>query len=292
LLYRQSSLGAPLPYAFNYHYENNQFRGLAFANFRQPFEADSVVAALNGYDLFGRKLRVEYKKVLQIGEKERIEKEKAIRRMKSAQLNRGGGTGNTTPNSANHSSFASQQRPGFNGVPAMPSFNLARAGGQGWHSRNLDNDSSNPAAYVSQYGRHPEDANRNSIFENSFQKNTRDQSSQSDSPPSSANLAEHPSSNSDFFAKEQEQPVRVDHTDPWTFDMHTKLVMFMADRTTAETTFSSNLSPREKKIIHALAERLGLQHSDAEGRVVIGKVANPAPIQPVSSRFYLFATRD
>ena len=34
----------------------------------------------------GRKLRVEYKKVLQAGEKERIEREKAIRRMRSMQL--------------------------------------------------------------------------------------------------------------------------------------------------------------------------------------------------------------
>ena len=32
-------------------------------------------AALNGLDVSGRKLRVEYKKVLQAGEKERIEKE-------------------------------------------------------------------------------------------------------------------------------------------------------------------------------------------------------------------------
>jgi len=34
----------------------------------------------------GCKLRVEYKKVLQAGEKERIEREKAIRRMHSMQL--------------------------------------------------------------------------------------------------------------------------------------------------------------------------------------------------------------
>lgn len=42
------SLGAPLPYAFNYHHDNGVFRGLAFANFRAPSEADAVVAALNG----------------------------------------------------------------------------------------------------------------------------------------------------------------------------------------------------------------------------------------------------
>lgn len=79
------SLGAPLPYAFNYHHDNGVFRGLAFANFRAPDEASSVVAALNGYDVQGRKLRVEYKKVLQPGEKDRIEREKAIKRMKSMQ---------------------------------------------------------------------------------------------------------------------------------------------------------------------------------------------------------------
>ncbi|BEJ17791.1 hypothetical protein CspHIS471_0700590 [Cutaneotrichosporon sp. HIS471] len=80
------SLGAPLPYAFNYHHDNGVFRGLAFANFRMPEEAASVVAALNGYDVQGRKLRVEYKKVLQPGEKDRIEREKAIKRMKSLQM--------------------------------------------------------------------------------------------------------------------------------------------------------------------------------------------------------------
>ena len=80
------SLGAPLPYAFNYHHDNGVFRGLAFANFRVPEEAASVVAALNGYDVQGRKLRVEYKKVLQPGEKDRIEREKAIKRMKSMQI--------------------------------------------------------------------------------------------------------------------------------------------------------------------------------------------------------------
>ena len=80
------SLGAPLPYAFNYHHDQGVFRGLAFANFRAPDEAASVVAALNGYDVQGRKLRVEYKKVLQPGEKDKIEREKALKRMRSIQF--------------------------------------------------------------------------------------------------------------------------------------------------------------------------------------------------------------
>src|SRR5258708_37850619 len=85
--FRQASLSIPTPYAFNYHLDQSgQFRGLAFANFRAATDADAVVAALNGFDVQGRKLRVEYKKVLQAGEKERIEREKAIRRMRSMPL--------------------------------------------------------------------------------------------------------------------------------------------------------------------------------------------------------------
>lgn len=75
----------PPPFAFNYHFDGGQFRGLAFANFRHPADAALAVTALNGYDLQGRKLRTEYKKVLKEGEKERIEREKAIKRMRSQQ---------------------------------------------------------------------------------------------------------------------------------------------------------------------------------------------------------------
>lgn len=96
------SLGAPLPYAFNYHHDNGVFRGLAFANFRAPDEASSVVAALNGYDVQGRKLRVEYKKVLQPGEKDRIEREKAIKRMKSMQSMDNVKLGNDMPRQNGH----------------------------------------------------------------------------------------------------------------------------------------------------------------------------------------------
>ncbi|KAK0517632.1 Peptidyl-prolyl cis-trans isomerase pin4, partial [Tilletia horrida] len=86
LLAIMEELSLPIPYAFNYHFDQGVFRGLAFANFRTAEDADQVVAALNGFDVMGRKLRVEYKKVLQAGEKERIEKEKAIKRMQSMQM--------------------------------------------------------------------------------------------------------------------------------------------------------------------------------------------------------------
>ncbi|RUO96042.1 hypothetical protein BC936DRAFT_142718 [Jimgerdemannia flammicorona] len=59
-----NAIDIPRPYAFNYHFDNGVFRGLAFANYRTPEDTDAVVAALNGFEVAGRKLRVEYKRVL------------------------------------------------------------------------------------------------------------------------------------------------------------------------------------------------------------------------------------
>jgi len=70
----------PLPYAFNYHFDNGVFRGLAFANFTTADETAQVINAMNHLDLHGRKLRVEYKKMLPQAERDRIEREKRERR--------------------------------------------------------------------------------------------------------------------------------------------------------------------------------------------------------------------
>lgn len=70
----------PLPYAFNYHFDTGVFRGLAFANFSNPEETRQVIQAMNHMEISGRKLRVEYKKMLPVRERERIEREKRERR--------------------------------------------------------------------------------------------------------------------------------------------------------------------------------------------------------------------
>ena len=75
-----TQMNLPLPYAFNYHFDNGVFRGLAFANFTSADETRVVIESLNHYDLQGRKLRVEYKKMLPLQERERIEREKRERR--------------------------------------------------------------------------------------------------------------------------------------------------------------------------------------------------------------------
>ncbi|PHH51332.1 RNA-binding protein PIN4 [Ceratocystis fimbriata CBS 114723] len=73
-------MNLPQPYAFNYHFDNGVFRGLAFANFQNPEDTRAVIERMNGLDVSGRKLRVEYKKMLPEAERERIEREKRERR--------------------------------------------------------------------------------------------------------------------------------------------------------------------------------------------------------------------
>ncbi|RLV91886.1 RNA-binding protein PIN4 [Spathaspora sp. JA1] len=80
LLDVMTKLNLPLPYAFNYHFDNGVFRGLAFANFTSTDETSLVVNQLNGREIGGRKLRVEYKKMLPFQERERIEREKREKR--------------------------------------------------------------------------------------------------------------------------------------------------------------------------------------------------------------------
>ncbi|KAI5969567.1 PIN4 [Candida margitis] len=80
LLEVMTKLNLPLPYAFNYHFDNGVFRGLAFANFTSTDETSLVVNQLNGREIGGRKLRVEYKKMLPAQERERIEREKREKR--------------------------------------------------------------------------------------------------------------------------------------------------------------------------------------------------------------------
>lgn len=97
------SMGLPVPYAFNYHFDSGVFRGLAFANFTSPEETAMVIENLNGFDLHGRKLRVEYKKMLPQQERERIERAKRERRGQLEEQHRS----MVTPNLHNQQSMSS-----------------------------------------------------------------------------------------------------------------------------------------------------------------------------------------
>lgn len=217
----KASLSIPTPYAFNYHLDQQgSFRGLAFANFRQSVDADAVVAALNGFDVQGRKLRVEYKKVLQAGEKERIEREKAIRRMRSMQLEKEQ-TG-VTPvyedyGSALSSAFSPQRSyssgspyhqqqyspPNVSAMPT-PQFTLPL--------------SSAPAAPT--------------------------QALQSATP----SISEKASSN------------ELDLNDPSTLEIYSRILLFKDDRMRDELAFSRTLSPKQRRVVHLIAQKLGVYH--------------------------------
>ena len=75
-----ATMNLPQPYAFNYHFDKGVFRGLAFANFSTPEETAVVIQKMNGLEVMGRKLRVEYKKMLPQDERDRIDREKREKR--------------------------------------------------------------------------------------------------------------------------------------------------------------------------------------------------------------------
>ncbi|KAI1124151.1 hypothetical protein F5Y10DRAFT_37884 [Nemania abortiva] len=74
------SMHLPQPYAFNYHFDKGVFRGLAFANFSTAEDTAIVIQKMNGLEVMGRKLRVEYKKMLPQDERDRIDREKREKR--------------------------------------------------------------------------------------------------------------------------------------------------------------------------------------------------------------------
>ncbi|KAH9946345.1 uncharacterized protein BXZ73DRAFT_37556 [Epithele typhae] len=209
-----ASLAIPTPYAFNYHLDQSgQFRGLAFANFRQSVDADAVVAALNGFDVQGRKLRVEYKKVLQAGEKERIEREKAIRRMRSMQLEK--------------EQHAMQQQPVYEDYGSVIStpFTPQRS----FSASNV---------YQNQQYSPPQ-----------MPPLPTSQSFNVTSPmPSVSPGAGLKSSN------------ELDLNDPSTLEIYSRILLFKDDPMRDELAFSRALSPKQRRVVHLVAQKLGVYH--------------------------------
>lgn len=206
-------MSIPTPYAFNYHLDQQgSFRGLAFANFRQAADADAVVVALNGFDVQGRKLRVEYKKVLQAGEKERIEREKAIRRMRSMQIEK-----DTT---------GTQQYDEF-GAVAAPPFTPQR----------------------------------------SFSGTSPYQQQQQYSPPPPMPVpqpfnpvASPPMPVATPSSDKGSLPAELDLNDPSTLEIYSRILLFKDDRMRDELAFSRTLSAKQRRVVHLIAQKLGVYH--------------------------------
>ncbi|EPS44489.1 hypothetical protein H072_1528 [Dactylellina haptotyla CBS 200.50] len=118
LVQLMTDLDLPLPYAFNYHFDNGVFRGLAFANFTTAEETATVINILNHFELQGRKLRVEYKKMLPLAERERIEREKRERRGQLEEQHRPGVGG---PQQLQHQSSMQSLLPSLSPRPTSSS---------------------------------------------------------------------------------------------------------------------------------------------------------------------------
>ncbi|GJE86803.1 RRM/R3H domain-containing protein [Phanerochaete sordida] len=217
-----ASLSIPTPYAFNYHLDQSgQFRGLAFANFRQAVDADAVVAALNGFDVQGRKLRVEYKKVLQAGEKERIEREKALRRMRSMQLEKEQAAMQQTP-----------QYDDFGPVIAPPPFTP---------SRSFQGTSPFPQQYTPPVPPVPQVPQVPTL-----------------STPGPYNLSTSPLPTTPGGLKSPS--TELDLNDPSTLEIYSRILLFKDDHMRDELAFSRTLSAKQRRVVHLVAQKLGVYH--------------------------------
>lgn len=177
-----------------------------------------MVAALNGFDVQGRKLRVEYKKVLQAGEKERIEREKAIRRMRSMQLEK--------------EQQQQMQQPQYDEFgPVTNSL---------YTPRSVSGVQSGPSPPFQQH-----------------------------SPPQ----APPPIQNRPFLASSaqiQPQPIlqtpskststELDLNDPSTLEIYSRILLFKDDHMRDELAFSRTLSPKQRRVVHLVAQKLGVYH--------------------------------
>lgn len=212
-----------MPYAFNYHFDQGIFRGLAFANFHSPAEASEVVAALNGLDVSGRKLRVEYKKVLQAGEKERIEKEKAIKRM---QLPHAGDKERKKDKAL---------APELGHLPPLSVSPVPRR--MASPNSVLLNGLSPPSSTSSV------SPNAHKEVKGSLE---------------AAMSGAHPPPFSRPHDTSNDAP--LDLNDAETLEIYSRVLLFRDDRMRDELAFSKSLTPAERRTVHLVAQKLGLYH--------------------------------
>ncbi|KAF9104520.1 hypothetical protein BGX29_001763 [Mortierella sp. GBA35] len=228
------NLDIPKPYAFNYHFDNGIFRGLAFANYRTAEEADMVFQSVNGFEVSGRKLRVEYKKVMPAAEQEKRDQEKAAAAAMAAQE-------------------ALQRRE----MEIMEAQLLEQQQERQERQRELMEIQGREFDRTRQ---------RASIAVVSGALLERRDSGRSllDRDDSVANLNQ------------------LDLNDGETLAFYDRLLMFRGDATKDDMIFPENLSPRQRRILHLIADKLSLHHyTEGEGnlrRLIILKTAPPAPV--------------
>lgn len=220
------------------------------------------MAALNGFDVQGRKLRVEYKKVLQAGEKERIEREKALRRMRSMQLEK--------------EQAAMQQPPydDFGPVISPPPFTPSRS-------------FSGTSPFSPQQQQPPQQQYSPPPLPPVPQLPTPGPYNLSTSPlpPTTPGGLKSPSN-------------ELDLNDPSTLEIYSRILLFKDDHMRDELAFSRTLTPKQRRVVHLVAQKLGVYHysvGEGEERYAVVTRIDPAPVsfscrQPTGlSELILFA---
>lgn len=232
LLDIMSKLNLPLPYAFNYHFDNGVFRGLAFANFNSIEETAMVVSVMNGREIDGRKLRVEYKKMLPAQERERIEREKKEKRCQLEEQHR----------NASSTSLASV----FSASSAPP----------------VSKNNNNNAATNNNITIHQSQSTTNIVDHPGAQGSSLNDNEQNDRslvifPP----VDELPT-----------PPSNMDFNNPEVLELYTRLVLFREDANSSALTFSAiSLSNDGKRYVKNLCQFLSLDESTDNSTVSVRK---------------------
>ena len=324
------------PYAFNYHYDNGNFRGLAFANFHTPQETDACVAALNGFEIAGRKLRVEYKKVLQAGEKERIERDKAIKRMRSMQLERERIINHQQMHAQQHQHQHQHQHQAqhHHMQPTHLMYGAGSAPGQAQggsnalhqalaaqHQFQLPSGNHQGSAMLNgsgnedfeDYGRqiHPSnsffspqvaslpapppfggsflsqlhlDPQQQQLLPHQIQLQQQQQQQQQYQPNQQVGMSSGASTSSRGPANGSTSggsalPYELDMNDPVTLELYSRVLLFKDDALRDELAFSRSLTPLQRRVVHLVAQKLGLEHRS----VGTGEERTVVVIKPPSS---------
>lgn len=243
LLEVMTKLNLPLPYAFNYHFDNGVFRGLAFANFTSTDETTTVVTQLNGREIGGRKLRVEYKKMLPLAERERIEREK---REKRGQLEE------------QHRSNSSAS------LASMISISSAPAGQQ----KDILPQQASQQVGVASQGQQQQQTYPQQLTQQPLQEQHTGSERYYAPIPFVNNLPLPPS--------------QVDFNDPETLEFYSQLLFFKdGERQYNEIAYPATLSPNHKRIVTILVQFLGLVESYENNFILIkrrGTIHDPSPL--------------
>ncbi|CAI4969790.1 ANL_HP_G0032320.mRNA.1.CDS.1 [Saccharomyces cerevisiae] len=238
----------PLPYAFNYHFDNGIFRGLAFANFTTPEETTQVITSLNGKEISGRKLKVEYKKMLPQAERERIEREKREKRgqleeqhrsssnLSLHSLSKMSGSGNN--NTSNDQLFSTL----MNGINANSMMNSPMNNTINNNSSNNNNSGNIILNQPSLSAQHTS----SSLYQTNFNNQTQMSTERFYAPLPSTSTLPLP-------------PQQLDFNDPDTLEIYSQLLLFKdREKYYYELAYPMGISASHKRIINVLCSYLGL----------------------------------